>query len=37
MDAATLGQAFVAEYKYNKWYTGIMLWQYSNDPNGTII
>lgn len=26
IDPASLGQAFLAEYNYNKWYTGIMLW-----------
>jgi chitinase len=37
IDPNTLGQAFLDEYNYNKWYTGIMLWEHTSDPNGTII
>lgn len=37
IDPITLGQAFLTQYNYNKWYTGIMLWQFSDDSNGTII
>ena len=36
MDAPSLSAAFVASYKHNGWRTGVMFWQYSSDPNGTI-
>ena len=37
MTAQALSAAFVAEYQYNKWNTGVMFWQYSSDPSGTIV
>jgi hypothetical protein len=36
MTASSLSDAFVANYKYNGWKAGVMFWQYSSDPNGTI-
>lgn len=36
MTAANLAAAFVANYKYNGWKTGVMFWQYSSDKNGVI-
>jgi hypothetical protein len=36
MSAQSLSDAFVANYKYNGWYAGVMFWQYSSDPNGYI-
>jgi hypothetical protein len=37
MTPQALSAAFVAAYQYNKWCTGVMFWQYSSDPNGTIV
>jgi hypothetical protein len=37
MTAQALSAAFVAAYQFNKWCTGVMFWQYSSDPNGTIL
>jgi hypothetical protein len=36
MSAQSLSDAFVANYKYNGWYAGVMFWQYSSDRNGSI-
>lgn len=36
MSASSIGDALVANFKYNGWKAGIMFWQYSSDPNGTI-
>ena len=37
MAPSTLGQSFLAQYNFNKWYTGVMLYHYSCDLNGTAI
>jgi hypothetical protein len=37
MTPATLNSAFVAAYQFNHWKTGVMFWQLSSDPNGTIV
>jgi hypothetical protein len=37
MTPATLNASFVAAYQYNQWKTGVMFWQFSSDPNGTIL
>jgi hypothetical protein len=36
MSASSLSAAFVANYKFNGWRAGFMIWQYSSDINGTI-
>lgn len=36
MNPSTLNSAIVANYEYNGWHAGVMFWQYSSDPNGTI-
>lgn len=36
MSASSIGDALVANYKFNGWMAGVMFWQYSLDPNGTI-
>ena len=37
MSAGDLNKAIVAAYQHNKWKTGVMYWQFSSDPNSTII
>lgn len=37
MTAASLNASFVAAYKHNQFKTGCMFWQFSSDPNGTIV
>lgn len=37
MSGGVLGKAFLDQYKYNKWYTGLMLWEYFCDRSGTFI
>lgn len=37
MPPPVLGSAILSEYQYNKWKTGVMLYQYSSDPSGTIL
>jgi GH18 family chitinase len=32
-----LGKAMVDQYNFNKWRGGFMLWQFSNDLNGTFV
>lgn len=37
MTASSISSAILANYQFNGWQTGVMFWQYSSDPNGTII
>lgn len=34
---AALGQAFLAQFNFNRWHTGVMLYHYSCDLNGSAI
>lgn len=36
MSGGSIGDALVANYRFNGWMAGVMFWQYSSDPNGTI-
>jgi len=36
MTASSIADAIVANYRFNRWQAGVMFWQYSSDPNGTI-
>lgn len=36
MSGSSIGDALVANYRFNGWMAGVMFWQYSSDPNGTI-
>lgn len=37
MSATDLNASLVAAYSYNQFKTGLMFWQFSSDPNGTIV
>ena len=37
MAAPDIGKAAADNYLFNGWRAGIMFWQYSSDPNGTLI
>ena len=37
MTASALNDSIVAAYRYNKWKTGVMYWQFSSDPTSSII
>lgn len=37
MSGASLSDAFVANYQYNGWKTGVMFWQFSSDVSGGMV
>lgn len=37
MNGASLSDAFVANYHYSGWKTGVMFWQFSSDVSGGMV
>lgn len=37
MSPVDIDRSLVAAYQHNQWKTGVMFWQFSSDPNSTIV
>lgn len=37
MSPTDIDRSLVAAYQHNQWKTGVMFWQFSSDPNSTIV
>ena len=37
MQPYELSLSLAAAYRHNKWHTGVMFWQFSSDPNSTVL
>lgn len=37
ISGGVLGKAFLDQHNYNKWYTGVMIWEYFCDSSGAVI